>query len=103
MKLKPLAVQFSAALLVALMVLVPLAVPVTAAMTGRVYEEVVEEHGKFLHQSPTEARHKRPQQQKAKVFPTTAHVQLVLPELSERPLCFWFAVPPLLRAPPTIA
>jgi hypothetical protein len=103
MKLRPLAVQFSVALLVALMIFVPLAVPVTAAMTGRVFEEVVEEHGKFLHQSPTEARHKRPQTQKSRVLSTTAPAQPALPELPERPLCFWFSVPPLLRAPPALA
>lgn len=103
MKLRSLGVQFSVALLVALMMFAPLAVPVTAAMTGRVYEEVVEENGKFIHQSPTEARHKRPQQQKAHAFPPVAAIRPALPELSERPLCFWFAVPPLLRAPPVLA
>ena len=97
--------QASVALIVALMMLAPIATPMTAAVTGRVYEEVVEEEVKCVHQSPTQVRrgrHKR-QNEPRKVLPLQARRKA--PEHFEslaKPLCFWFSPPPLLRAPPAL-
>ena len=49
--IKRLSIEVTSALLIALMMFAPLAMPVTAAVTGRIYEEVVEEETKYVGQA----------------------------------------------------
>lgn len=91
------------ALLAGLMTFAPLAGPMTAAATGRVFEEIVEEEVKFIHQSSTQVRRGRQKRQPPRRQPWLPQIgcqAAAVFEPSVRPHCFWFSPPPLLRAPP---
>jgi hypothetical protein len=90
-------------LLVALMAAAPLAGPMSAAATGRVFEEIVEEEVKYLHQSAAQLKRGR---QKRRPLRNRAGIRALQRdnetgyESLVKPPCFWFCPPPLLRAPP---
>lgn len=95
--------QVLVVVLMALLAFAPLAGPMTAAATGRVFEEIVEEEVKFLHQSAAQMRRGRqkrqPPQRKVELSPHRRPAPALF-ESPAKPHCFWFSPPPLLRAPP---
>lgn len=100
-------IEVTSALLIALMMFAPLAMPVTAAVTGRIYEEVVEEETKYVGHSSTSTRRARqkpaPRERNSFLPPVIERELPALPPRPDKTPCFWFSPPPLLRAPPACA